>query len=123
MKRDMGLLRKILFLAEQKIVPLSVDEVYLEDYEKDIISYHFYLAGDAGLVRLAEEVSQKTKGLIRPYILAMTWIGHEFIDSSRDELVWEKAMRRMVKVSGSMPFDELMKLLKNLIHEIIYDKK
>jgi len=29
----------------------------------------------------------------------------------------------MTKVSGSMPFDELMRLLKNLIHEIIYDKK
>lgn len=119
----MGLLRKILFLAEQKTVPLSVDEVSLEGYDRDMISYHFYLAGDALLVRLAEEVNPKQKGLIRPYILAINWIGHEFIDSARDELVWEKAMRRMAKVSGSMPFDELMRLLKNLIHEIIYDKK
>lgn len=109
MKRDMELIRKILFFLEERPVHKAETEISIEGYERDIIEYHMLLLAQAGLVDFE---SSKTKNgrIIRAYVLGLNWAGHEFLDAIRTEKVWRKLLKYAKDKGGSLPFD-LLKIL------------
>ena len=105
----MDLIRLILLRVE------SGDNVAaIPDYAESAILYHGSLAIEAGL--LDGEVIQGESGVIVSAIIRkLTWAGHDFLDSARDEGTWLKATQRVAKAGGSWTFD----LLKQVLTEIV----
>ncbi len=67
MKRDMALIRKILFFLEARTFLKAELDLPIEGYERDIIRYHILLLAQAGLIDFEPE---KTKGgrIIRAHV-------------------------------------------------------
>lgn len=72
------------------------------------------MALEAGLVDGSDVTSS---GSTDPsaMITRLTWQGHEFLDASRDETRWKKAMDIVKEKVGSIPIDLLKDLLKSLM--------
>ena len=114
MKRDTDLVRKILFAVEEcdqdqrECVPLGFD-----GHDKKTVAYHVWLLMDAGLI----------EGLSKPGFCwqaqRLTWAGHEFLQSIRDDTIWNKAKEKVLKPTASWTFGILMEWLKQEIKEKI----
>ena len=62
----------------------------LEGYTEEQIGYHATLLGEAGLAKVIDVTcmgSPSPEGIIR----CLTWEGHEFIDSARENTIWNQA--------------------------------
>lgn len=81
MKRDINLVREILFLVEaggKQERPTLADE--------DIINYHFRLMTDVGLLACAE-ISENE------WQVRLTWAGCELLEIIRNEARWAEVVR------------------------------
>lgn len=118
MKRDMELIRKILFLLEERPVHKSVSELPIEGYEQFNIMYHMLLLAQAGLVDFEPEKS-KTGRIIKAHIFGLNWAGHEFLDAVRSEKVWRKLLKYAKDKGGALPFELLKTLGTELLKQTI----
>jgi DNA-binding transcriptional ArsR family regulator len=109
MKRDMELVRKILFFLEEQPMLKAQTVLPIEGYEEEVIMYHMLLLAQAGLVDFEPEKTQNGR-IIRAHVLGLNWAGHEFLDTIRSEKVWKKLVRYAAKRGGALPFD-LLKVL------------
>lgn len=50
----------------------------------------------------------------------MTWAGQDFLDASRDEGIWKKAMGVIEEQVNSAPFDVIKAVLMRLIEHRVY---
>jgi|SRR5665811_111841 len=126
MQRDMDLVRQILFALEDK-QHTHTDRLMIEGYEQNVISYHVALLEDAGLV--ANTTEAKTfggghhfKGTHNCFPDRLTWEGHEFLETSRDQGRWEKAKGIMIKKGGGLSFSVMQTLLVRLMSEAVLSK-
>ena len=109
MKRDMDLVRQILFAIEDLpkqhngFVDIKIDGRAAEE-----INYHLMILIDAGLIK-ADFVTNKMTDYIWKSI-RLTWDGHEFLDASRDNKRWEKAKGVMAQ-AGGFALDVMKQLL------------
>ena len=118
MKRDMELIRKLLLhLEEHNEFP---DAKSYGPPPLDVLR-HVGLLVDAGLVSgiEVEESVAGIKGIVLMPEPRLTWAGHEFVDAARDEAIWHTAIDRTKKVSGSVGFAVLVKMLADLTLETI----
>jgi hypothetical protein len=109
MKRDMELIRKILHKAE------TLEFENGEPYERYWArtpneAYQIALMKDAGLVNADID----TVGGIpeKATIIRLTWDGHDFLDSSRDNKIWKMAVEHIIKPGASWSFSILVEWLK-----------
>lgn len=99
MKRDMDLIRAILLACE-------VDEhgfaprIEIEGYTQEQIGYHAVLLGEAGLAKV-NNVTTMGSPSPRAQIVSLTWEGHEFLDSARDNQIWNLAKDSINKLGGA----------------------
>ena len=121
MKRDMDLARKILLQLEKecdatgtRLAPNPVHTT-ITGYSQREIFYHLRLLSDADLVKLEDESGY---GCDVAFAKRLTWKGHEFLELSRNESVWNKA-KRTTKGAGSLSFELLMKVLLRLLESQI----
>ena len=66
---------------------------------------------DAGLVDA--DIGTIAGGI--PYeasIIRLTWAGHDFLDSTRDSKIWNKAKEQVLKSGASWTFDILKEWVK-----------
>ena len=86
MKRDMDLVREILFLLEQKVDPQDwLRPKNVEDYTPDQVGYHIKLMHEAGLVT-AIDISSMSDPIAWVATHA-TWEGHEFLEAARNDSI------------------------------------
>lgn len=109
MKRDMDLVRKILFFLEDRTSFEAVTEVPIEGYDQRVVMYHMLLLAQAGLVDFEPEKTKNGR-IIMAYVLGLNWAGHEFLDAVRSEKIWRKLIMYAKDKGGSLPF-ELIKVL------------
>ena len=109
MKRDMELVRKILFFLEERPFLKAEAELPIEGYERIVVMYHMLLLAQAGLVDFEPEKT-KTGRIIKAHVIGLNWAGHEFLDAIRSEKVWRKLVKYAKDKGGSLPFD-LLKVL------------
>lgn len=114
MMRDLELIRKIVLAAEDSSSGWAPDPLEIEGYTDAQISYHCYLLMDAGL---AKGVDLTTSGSDGPeaQITQLTWAGHEFAASARNEQFWKKAMNLVQKSGGSITLGVLIELLGGIM--------
>lgn len=103
MKRDMELIRKILFTIEDKYVDtwLSSSEIPIDGYDMKTIGYHCAILHEAGL--LYDYEGQYGDGELQQFgVSRLTWDGHELLDKIKSDTVWNKT-KDTIKAKG-IPF-------------------
>lgn len=119
MKRDLDLVRKILFHFEDKENDQMEKSVEIEGYEPNIIRYHLLLMDEAGLLRCERSLSKTTPSrVISAYPFSLTWKGHEFLSTAKNETLWAKAKSVSIGQAGVISFE----LLKELLISLAKDK-
>lgn len=110
MKRDLDLCRTILLTIESQPHGFA-DELHIDGYSEEQIGYHVYLLGEAGLLKTSVcTVMDSHSPQALP--INLTWDGHEFLDASKDNSLWEKAKAKVIKPAGGVAFDLLLEWLK-----------
>jgi hypothetical protein len=95
----MDLIRKILFEIESYSNGPGSKRIVIDGYSEDEIDYHLSLMNDAGFF---EAAISKRSGQKFPLIIPtrLTWVGHDFLEASRDENRWNQA-KEIVRTMGS----------------------
>lgn len=109
MKRSMDLCREILLNLEAQPFGSGVIEVKIRDNTELEVSYHLMLLDQAGLVE-AENLSKSTQKM-RWRARYITWAGHEFLEASRNQTIWDRAKATMAEKSVGMSFDIVKTIL------------
>jgi DNA-binding transcriptional ArsR family regulator len=120
MKRNMDLVRDILFRLEEKSDPvewLRPDDV--KEYSPSEVGYHIKLMYEAGLIE-AEDCTTSDSPLAW-IAYHPTWEGHDFLEAARNEGIWSKAKSIIASKGGSMTFEILKHLLVKLVEDNIFD--
>ena len=122
MKRDMDLVRKILLFIESKEDDHPIIEPPFEGYEKIIFLEHYHLLYEAGLIRAETVCSGSTPDrVIKVIPFGLTWTGHDFADTIKNEGIWNKAKDSVSSKLSGLPFDVLKAVLIGLCKEAIKD--
>lgn len=96
MKRNMDLVRQILLFAEEQNKPTIPD---INGFSEEEVAYHCEIMEEAGLLVL---INLSTCSSSCYSIDRLTWIGHEFLDSARNESFWKKVCAQIAnKVAGA----------------------
>ncbi|MBN1452113.1 MAG: DUF2513 domain-containing protein [Anaerolineales bacterium] len=118
MKRDLDLVRKILFLVEDKPDihrPINSKSFDLPDWSAAEINYHLLLLVEAGYLEGRAEPYESDANV---FITRLTWPGHEFLEAARDDGRWKEA-KSVVKSVGTFTFDILKAILIDLGNQAI----
>lgn len=118
MRRDLDLVRKILMYYEEKDVDGMDRTIEMEGYSESLINYHLLLMDEAGLLRCERSISSSTPSrVIKVYPFSLTWSGHEFLSSAKNEGLWGKAKSLSLDKAGILSFDIMKDLLISLAKE------
>jgi hypothetical protein len=113
MKRDMDLVRKILiFMSENDEGAHVLWANAVPGYTPEQIFHHAALMQQGGLIISVDTTCLEDK-LPMALPLSITWDGHEFLDSSRDPTLWEKAKKHVIAPSGGVAMSVLTEWLKS----------
>jgi hypothetical protein len=108
MKRDMDVVRRIVLALQDADSTLNG----VEGVEQAIFLEHARLLVDEGLAEghiLVTGVPPKAQVA---NLFRLTWAGQDFADASKDETVWEKAKKHVLKPGVSWTFALLLEWLK-----------
>ena len=105
MERNWDIIRDILIKIEA--LDSANKPLHLSDFPPDKAneySYHAELLLEAGLVegQMHRTMRQEAQTFM---IRRLTWEGHEFLDTIRNDNVWSKTKKSFVKGGLSMTFD------------------
>lgn len=100
MKRDMSLIREILFEIEATADP------YIQF--GGLKAKHVVLLADAGLVVVALETRTDMHGVVAAKVERLTWRGHELLDVIRSDTLWAKAKEVLIEPTGGVALDLLI---------------
>jgi Hypothetical protein (DUF2513) len=118
MKRDMELVRKLLFHLEERNSVKAQLTFTIDGYDDVAIRYHLLLLAQAKLIDFEPEQT-KTGRIIRPHVLGLNWNGHEFLDSVRSDKVWRKLLKYAKDKGGALPFDVLRAVAVKLLEQSV----
>ena len=119
MKRDMDLIRNLLFVFEsQEKDRLDRSDLALNGYEKKQIDFHLELMEEGGLIVHDVFQPKKADGHAFPIRFDMgrrpTMTGYDFLESVRDSKTWEKT-KNGAMAAGGFTIDLLKDLAKGFI--------
>ena len=118
MKRDYQLARKILLLLEQKSTPEAIECPSIEGYDDLTIKYHLLLLAQAKLIDYEPELTS-TGRIIRVFAFNPSWQGHDFLDSVRDDKIWNMVKAQASQKGTSLPFEVLKSLAIEGIKKLV----
>jgi len=99
MKRDMELIRKILFQLEETQNLDYQYEFEVDGYDYTTVFYHLLLLHDAGFIdAIVTKPRSPYARRIEP--VRLTWQGAEFLEAMRSDTVWADVNNRMAAVGG-----------------------
>lgn len=113
MKRDMELVRKILFKTEETVDNFAEYNIEIEGYTKEQVAYHCALLNDSNFVY--DYGSQPVGGEIYSFgVGRLTWEGHEFLDKIRSDTVWNRTKEVITEKGLPMAIDVVKVFLRPL---------
>lgn len=111
MKRDMELIRKILFQLEGATTYDLPVELDIEGYKPEDINYNLGLIWQAGLIEIYGKPISDLNSPTRYLPTSLTWQGHEFLDASRNEKAWKRVLKTIREKGGGLTFEIVKALL------------
>ena len=119
MRRDFDLIRLILLDIEEKYTALPNSRKYHFDHpDRDAVADSLRLLVERGLIdaKFRQTWSEHPAELYsRP---RLTWEGHDFLDSVRDDEIWTET-KEGVKQAGGFSLDLMKALAKGLVKKKI----
>lgn len=115
MKRDMDLVRDILLAVEKETSGFALEPPKVNGYSKEQIVYHVYIMAQGGLLEAQPTQNQAAVIPMDFSFINLTWVGHEFIDTARDEGVWKKAKTIAGEKLGTISVGAMTQLLSSLV--------
>lgn len=124
MKRDWDLIRKILIGLEEHeewLEPYVDEEVWAlgDGPELERYCHHVNLLIEAGLiVGVRDQLYSSNDGYIEEWThrpVRLTWSGHEFLDSIRDDGLWRKIKATSVEKGAALSFEIVKELGLSMI--------
>lgn len=109
MTRDMELVRQILVAVEARNDCFTFEELSIEGHEPPEVSGHLEMMAEAGYVEV-EDLTTMGSGYRKLCPRRLTWAGHDFLDSVRNESVWTDVKRKIATQGGSLPFEVIKAL-------------
>ena len=105
MERDLELIRQILLkgASHPHGSGFAPEEALGGEYTREQIGYHVHLMGQAGLI-VTYDVATLANASPSAHMNSITWAGHDYLESVRDEKVW-KETKSLAKQAGSTAFD------------------
>lgn len=118
MKRDMELIRKILFAMEEQDSYRTKYPIEIEGYDQSTIFHHAWLMQNAGLIKCDPIGNPNTK-TIEPKAspVCIDWAGYEFLEAARSQTIWNRAIHTVKATGVGMSFNVLYGLLKHYSNE------
>ena len=113
MKRDLELIRKMLFAVEDSPKGFA-PELEIEGYTPTQIGYHAYLLIDGGFAK-GPELTHMGSESPEARIMSLTWEGHDFAEAARDPDRWQQAMKIAKDKGGNVTLDVFKQLLISLM--------
>lgn len=108
MRMDMELIKKILLYVEEHGEPGKLmRQVEIDGYSVTEVSYHIKLLSQNGLL---EGRDARIDQYFLWYAGDITWAGHEFLSSIRNDTVWKKLKDKFKEEGGAIPFSILKAL-------------
>jgi len=110
MKRDFDLVRKI--MLDVQALPADSPLICLEypnEYEQAEVNEHVALLIEAGLLK--GKPLRAMSSLLQVPVQGLTWEGHNFIDSAKNDAIWRKAFEILKDKGIDATFDVLKGLL------------
>lgn len=109
MKRDMDLCRQILLEIEAGESGESIEMLQTHASGNDVIE-HLQLLRDAGLIEARVDRHSRDYSIQR-----LTWEGHEFLQTARNDSVWAEAKEQMGPAWQSVTFSLLKETLAAVV--------
>jgi hypothetical protein len=110
-KRDLDLVRKILFTVENSDTDgLERDSLRLEGYDDQVVARHVQLLDEAGYI-IASYSEPDHGGVVLHKINRVTWKGHEFLDAARNDTIWQRVKDGLRAKAVTVPLEALTSLL------------
>lgn len=118
MKREMDLCRRILLDLEANTEATGANTVSLQinDRNPAELNYHVRLLISGGLIEAARGQAA-TGEVCTPKCL--TYAGHEFIEASRKDTLWQRAKTIALEKTGGLSVDLLKAILIKLATEAV----
>lgn len=117
MQREMDLIRLLLLKLEGmeqdagSVGMYAYSELAIDGYTSDQVLYHLDLLLEAGLI------DQGGNGAMSEFMFKrLTWAGHDFVDSVRDDDVWQKS-RKGALAAGGWSLELISDLAKGFIRK------
>ena len=118
MERDFSLIREILLRIEEQ-PGLGEDlDLSVQGYAEKTIVYNLDLAIKAGLVKGQVRWAADTSNIYTVNVRSLTWEGHDFLDSIRQEDVW-KATQEKAATAGHNIAQLSLDIIKGIAISVI----
>lgn len=118
MKLNQDLVRSLLLQIEDKTgpyEPLELSDISIKDYSYEEILYTTERLLEAGYIKARLE----TTDLHRDHVIySLTWDGHKFLDTVRDNVVWRRT-NDIVKRLSSVSLNLILHIGEQVILDMV----
>ena len=90
MKRDMELIRKIMFKIESDYTGEPLRSPEIEGYDKVTVAEHCRLMYEYGLLDEYKPIGADNAPVIFFFVGNLTWAGYDFLEKIRQDTVWNR---------------------------------
>ena len=120
MERNLSLIRGILLRIEEMQSRTEDADLAIEGYPEKTVVYNLDLAIKEGLVEGRVQWASDNDDYYTVNVASLTWAGHDFLDSVRQDAVWrttqetvEKAGHNIAQVSLTLIKEVAMSVIRN----------
>lgn len=118
MKRNMELIRKILFEVEENVNNVSIENLEISGYTMEEVAYHCAILFEGGYLHDYE--GEYGSGELYAFgVSRLTWEGHNYLDKIRDDKVWNKTKAILIQKGLPIAFDVVKNVASKCIADII----
>lgn len=115
MKRDMELVRKILFSIEEQYNGDLIYCLTINGYERVTIAEHCRMLFESGLLDEYKPIGADNAPVIAFFVGNMTWAGYDLLEKIREDTVWNKT--KDIITQKGLPM--LVEVIKDVASSVI----
>ena len=119
MKRDMELVRKILFSIEEEYDGESLYCLRVDGYDKITVVEHCKMLYEHGLINEFIPIQADNGPVIVFYVGNMTWDGYDLLEKIREDTVWNKTKDVITQKGLPMVVDVIKDVASGVISAIV----
>ena len=118
MKRDMELVRKILFELEDTVGNVAEYNLKIDGYSMDQVAYHCALLFEGGYIH--DYKGQYGSGELYAFgVGRLTWEGHDLLDKIRSDTVWNRTKDTIINRGLPMVIDVIKEVSTSIISAMV----